>query len=300
MLRALLLLALSATAASTSRCETFCTRALGLCKAEDAAYDSMKECLDACPKWDADTAPDIIGDNTLGCREFWLDRVENTMKQVGKLPPGLCDYIAEGGGLCDPSVPYNCDAYCGQLGAEGDCGQGPWNAEEEECNTACEQFPRGTKDSIRGNSLECRILYVNIGEQSSMPGAKGKYCPHSGIKSDMCTAPADGHHACDDYCEFNKDFCGSTETTEECSQYCRALDKDALKCHMKYVAVAGRCTEEDVPCAHRAACAAKDPMAVFAAVAIPDRSKQGSGAPSDDENENENENDVESEPRDDM
>ena len=66
---------------------------------------------------------------------------------------------------------------------------------------------------------------------------------------------------CEDYCDWNSDFCtspetsGSHETIQECLSYCQNLNPEQLKCHLKYVAVAARSTVPQVPCMHREACA---------------------------------------------
>ena len=41
---------------------------------------------------------------------------------------------------------------------------------------------------MRGDSLQCRILYINIGEQSQLADAKSKFCPNAGVTSGMCKA----------------------------------------------------------------------------------------------------------------
>jgi len=252
---------LSAQAAPKARCEAFCKKAAGLCKGEDAAYDNMADCLTSCGKSSVPAVGDIVGANSLPCREFWIARVAAQKEATGFIPPGLCDYAAEGGGMCDPSVAPNCDAYCGQLGPEGDCGRGSWNQPEQQCEAACRGFKQAATDAMRGDSLQCRILYINIGEQSQLADAKSKFCPNAGVTSGMCKAGKPEKSECQDYCDWNKDFCASPETTRshettpECLSYCRNLNPEQLKCHLKYVAVAARSTVPQVPCMHREACA---------------------------------------------
>jgi len=241
-------------------CPEFCQRALKICKGHDAPFDSMDECLQRCPTFPTQQSTpyaDILGDNSLPCRQFWLRRVEMVLAETGSIPPGLCDYMAEGGGMCDASVPHSCDGYCGQMvGDEGDCGEGPWSyRDEKSCIKACKSFPRGQPDSMRGNSLECRLLYINIGEQSAYPKAKPEFCPFAGKDSAMCSDGAEVEE-CADYCEWNAKFCRSDESTEGCLAYCKKLPAEQRACHLKYVAAAARCTSPDVPCFHRQVCTA--------------------------------------------
>ena len=58
----------------------------------------------------------------------------------------------------------------------------------------------------------------------------------------MCKAPPAGHDSCTDYCDLNAKFCKSQEGTDKCLAYCRALSPEAKACHLRYVAIAGRCT----------------------------------------------------------
>lgn len=244
---------------TTPRCKKFCERALSKCKGHDASFDSMDECYEKCPTFPTTQATpyrDIQGGNGLPCREFWLDVVEKMSGDFGFISPGTCDYLAEGGGMCDNSVAHDCGSYCGQLSEEGDCGQGPWNMEESACMKACKGYKNDPKltDSLRGDSLQCRIYYVNVGEQSRYPGAKKAFCPHAGHKSEMCKAPPADHDSCMDYCDLNAKFCSSKEGIDKCLSYCRGLSPEAKACHLRYVAIAGRCTVPEVPCYHRKVC----------------------------------------------
>jgi len=181
--------------------------------------------------------------------------------------------------MCDPSVPHTCESYCQQLGRDGDCGKGPWNPKSfGACEAACKLFGRAPIDSMRGDSLECRILYENIGEQSVLPNAKKLFCPNAAVKSKMCQAGAAEQTKCEDYCDWNLKFCSFsvTETRGQCLAYCHSLDDTQLSCHIKYVAVAARSTVPQVPCMARQACAAapSERLTVFASapyVPLPER-----------------------------
>jgi len=252
-----LLFLVPAVAAENSRCKAFCDRALKLCTGGDASYDSPDECMDSCAKFSTSKSSgfrEFVNDDSLSCREFWLDRIDKMLKEQKMVHPGTCDYAAVGGGMCDNSVPHNCDAYCGQMSEEGDCGPGKWvYPDPEACQKRCQAFKQAPTDSMRGDSLQCRLLYINIGEQSTYPKAKPEFCPNAGAESAMCKDGAQ-HDTCEDYCAWNTKFCGSNETSTDCLQYCRALNPTQRACHLKYVAVAARCTVPAVPCYHRTVC----------------------------------------------
>jgi len=273
------------------RCSSFCDRALGTCKGDDAAYDNLDDCLTSCGKFpnvtmDIATGGNIVGGDTLECREFYLTRAEKALKLYGGVPAGMCDYTAVGGGMCDNSVSHSCEGYCSQLTGEGDCGPGPWHySDMEACLAVCKDFAPGVTDSMRGNSLACRILYINIGEQSVYGGggelAKKEFCPHAAGTSVMCsdnTPPQSTQ--CTDYCEWSAKFCHghgiANETNEQCLSYCQALDANERACHLKYVAVAARSTVPEVPCHHREVCpsATGKPRSTFESVPLPAQLKQ--------------------------
>merc|ERR1711871_257242 len=197
-----------------TRCKSFCDRAMKHCRGDDAAYDDRAECD----------------------RECWLTRIEQMIEQSGRIAPGTCDYVAVGGGMCDASVPHDCDAYCGQISSQGDCGRGPWNfRRHEDCSAACAKYKQDAPtDSMRGDSLQCRILYLNIGEQSMYHNAKQEFCPHAGEKSKMCSdSSLFAASPCEDYCDWDDKFCGphraSQSERKACLTHCRALSPEQLQ-----------------------------------------------------------------------
>jgi len=292
---AFVVLATTVFAALDERCKTFCSTALKHCTGDDASYDSMAECHEKCPTFPrTQTTPyrDIQGGDSLPCREFWLSVVEKMKEKHGSIAPGTCDYLAQGGGMCDNSVSHECEAYCGQIDADGDCGRGPWNMKHGECLQACKGFKNDPKltDSIRGDSLQCRIYYINVGEQSKYPNAKQAFCPFAGKASTMCKEPPAGHDSCTDYCDLNAKFCKSSEGGDKCLSYCRALSPEAKACHLRYVAIAGRCTSPEIPCHHRQVCNEGKDMAGLGfetakLEAPPKQAQQRGGAAAEEEEE---------------
>jgi len=106
------------------------------------------------------------------------------------------------------------------------------------------------------------MLYLKIADTHSggslfrsysRPKLQAEFCPHAGLRSGPCKDEKTLDR-CKDYCHFNSVFCKSSETEEKCSAYCAALTPVQLDCHMKYVSVAARCHNPEVPCFHRSVC----------------------------------------------
>ena len=71
-----------------ARCKSFCDRAMKHCRGDDAAYDDRAECDRECAVFSDDGTTDIVGNNSLPCREFWLTRIEQMLEQSGRIAPG--------------------------------------------------------------------------------------------------------------------------------------------------------------------------------------------------------------------
>ena len=166
--------------------------------------------------------------------------------------------------MCDPSVPFNCDNYCRQMvGAGGDCGPGPWlYPTSEACLARCRQFSRGPEDTL-GDTLECRVWAINVGEQSLVDGAKALYCPNAGASGgSLCTdAVRDGSVSqCSLYCKLRRQFCPARYLVaggaySGCGAQCAAYSAGELACRMKHVLIAARSTVPEIHCDHDTLCA---------------------------------------------
>jgi len=255
---------LSTEAKPPQSCDDFCTRVVKRCKGADSAYTTVKECQRRCATWKLGVPGAIAGNNTFHCRAFWLDYAESP---AGKKQPGVCDYAAEGGGLCDASVEHTCGAYCDAISRKGDCGKGPWNpTNRESCISVCGTWPAGTIDDLVGNTLACRLHYVNAAEQSLVRNSRNLFCPNAALDGGGACTPAASTPGCKDLCAKVQQSCRpSTETgiessifstTSECLNACADLQPDTaptllgptVGCFAKHVAVATRCTAPAVPC----------------------------------------------------
>lgn len=255
---------LQADAQPPQSCGEFCTRVVKRCTGEDSAYDTIKVCRSRCSKWKLGVPGDIVGNNTFHCRAFWLDYAESP---AGKKQRGVCDYAAEGGGLCDASVEHSCGAYCDAMSRKGDCGKGPWNpTNRNSCISACRMWPAGTTDDLVGNTLACRLHYVNAAEQSLVRGAKKLFCPSAALDGGGACTSASIAPNCTGLCAKLEQICRPGRdtgiensiftTTPDCINACEELQPDTapslsgptIGCIAKYVAVATRCTAPAVPC----------------------------------------------------
>ena len=115
-----------------------------------------------------------MGNNTLHCRQSYLDVVAKT-----GVTHGICDYACKGGGMCDASVPFNCKSYCSHMvqGMDGDCGEGVFLFP----TVACTAFASDGVVDVLADTLQCRILFIDIGQQSQYPLTKQGLCPQAGV-----------------------------------------------------------------------------------------------------------------------
>jgi hypothetical protein len=138
--------------------------------------------------------------------------------------------------MCDASVEYSCEGYCRSVvGADGDCGAGPWQfPSQAQCMQQCTGYRGAAVDSLFGDSLQCRVFYLNLAEQSLFPNKQSLYCPNTGASGGRLCAddPALGPErrgGCEVYCALMERFCTAEQgaqqfpTPGECLQYCRSL-----------------------------------------------------------------------------
>lgn len=260
----------SSEAPAEQYCDEFCSRVQRLCTGEDQCFSSEEKCKRKCEHWSrSGYIGEIVGNNTLHCRTFWLDAVEQ-FAHAEIVIQGLCDYACEGGGMCDPSVPFDCTSYCAQMTEpdRSDCGPGPWNFNsKKDCLSYCTQAKRGVRDTL-DDTLECRILAINIGEQSLYSKSQMEFCPSAGAsggkfcKSDVMDQP------CKLYCDWMDKFCGyrpsqQTYNQEDCLSICEGWPRtgslgdtqgNTLQCRLKYMAVAARSTVPEIACNHDLLC----------------------------------------------
>eukprot|EP00746_Dinoflagellata_sp_MGD_P001969 gnl/MRDRNA2_/MRDRNA2_103783_c0_seq1.p1 gnl/MRDRNA2_/MRDRNA2_103783_c0~~gnl/MRDRNA2_/MRDRNA2_103783_c0_seq1.p1 ORF type:complete len:335 (-),score=44.57 gnl/MRDRNA2_/MRDRNA2_103783_c0_seq1:133-1137(-) len=251
-------------------CDDFCGRLQRLCRGDDQCYSSVDFCKTRCRFWSkGGKIGEIVGNNTLHCRNFWLDAVEQFAHEDLRIA-GLCDYTCDGGGMCEPSVVFDCSDYCSMMADPkgGDCGPGPWQFKsEDDCMKSCKQYRRGVIDTL-DDTLECRILAINIGEQSVYPQAIEQFCPSAGASGGaFCTSDAMAN-PCRTYCSWMEKFCGQpADENYNCLQTCEAWPRtgspgdtsgNTLQCRLKYMAVAARSTIPEIPCEHESLCV--DPM----------------------------------------
>lgn len=267
---------------ASARCNSFCDTIVEVCTGEDECFGTKEQCMAECAGWDQGGAKgEVVGNNTLHCRQFYLDVVRKV-----RSPRGICDYACSGGGMCDNSVPLTCDGYCRHMVQPGgDCGEGPFLFDTpEQCAEACNTMSDGPLDTLR-DTLQCRVLFINIGEQSQYPRAKEELCPQAGatvvvtvaeggIGKAYCVGSGKEEPAaeeqCETYCSWMAKFCpadlhptASATDAAECKQKCLALPRsgapgdatgNTLQCRMKFVAVAARSTLPEIHCAHDMLC----------------------------------------------
>lgn len=150
---------------------------------------------------------------------------------------------------------------------KGDCGKGPWNPTDRmSCISVCRMWPAGATDDLVGNTLACRLHYVNAAEQSLVRGAKKLFCPNAALDGGGACTSAAIALGCKDLCTKLEQSCkpgrdtgienGIFPTTSDCLKSCEELQPDTaptlagptIGCFAKYVAVATRCTAPAVPC----------------------------------------------------
>lgn len=352
---------------SSPGCARFCDFVMNFCQKEQTAWHSLNNCLEKCADFSTTSSSlpyrDIIGDNSLQCREFWMDRIERSLVETGQIPDGMCDYVGTasevseftarilkhegfalglivnqtsraavtvqevqpgslieewnedhprelrvrkgddvvaingakgvsemfekfdqnaiadftfkrfvGGGMCDQKLSVDCYTYCEQMavdittGATGSCGNGTWQfLSKANCRKHCPKYgraPDATDGNLNGNTLECRMNYLSIADTHSggslyrsysKPKLQKEQCFNAGLRSKACKDNKT-ESRCQTYCHLNTLFCDSSETVETCNAYCEALIPEKLDCHLKYVSVAARCNNPEVPCFHRSVC----------------------------------------------
>ena len=157
------------------------------------------------------------------------------------------------------------------------------------CLAACRSYGRGAADTF-DDTLECRILLLNIGEQGAHcyfgataeeQGNKAFACPHVGKTAPagvtpLCDSsfPRSGQAAhCARYCEWYAIAChgrpppfaaaATATAASACQNGCMALRFDGVpghmhgatvQCRLKAVAVAARSTVPDIHCSHDLIC----------------------------------------------
>lgn len=177
-------------------CTSYCTAVMAACTGANAQYQSMAECMNACPSFPVGMAGDTSG-NTLGCR------TTHAMLAASATNPHCWHAGPLGYGACGDECTGFCTlatTWCTPDG--GFDGGAPPYPDDNTCLTDCAGFMKinsGAADGgvgldggffalgpPGGNTLDCRGYHLGNALLSHAQADQQTHCAHIGVTSVTC------------------------------------------------------------------------------------------------------------------
>jgi len=164
---------------ATLSCDSYCTTIMANCKADNAQFETVENCVASCKSYPEGTAADQDG-NTLGCRTYHAGAAKDA-------PAMHCTHAGPGGdGVCGS----NCDGFC-QIAMMYCTGADEVYADDAACQADCKAHGTDVKFDVSkdsGNEVACLLSHVQAASTVPSDHCGGDLA----ATADTCKAGAGG------------------------------------------------------------------------------------------------------------